>query len=252
MSYQVILFDLDDTLLDFTASEAISLRKIHQRFYPEFTYSLFEGFYREVNQELWRRVGAKENSLMPNDVRFLRFRQLNEKLAATGNADEIADAYEDHLQQHIDWFPDTQKAIEFLHQKGHRLGIITNGFSESQNKKKQKLALETWFDCFIISDDIGVAKPHKEIFEIALEKLAIAPHQPLTTYHKDSVLMVGDSLISDGYGAKNFGINYCHVSRDHTQSLPLDTPLTYHISSVANLPHCIGYQKDYELFLGSF
>jgi HAD superfamily hydrolase (TIGR01549 family) len=251
MLYQIILFDLDDTLIDFSAAEQIGIRKIHSQFYPTTPYPLFEQHFKKLNNELWSRVGAQENGLMPNEVRFLRFKQLNEAIECTASSHDVADAYEHYLIEHIEWIPDVRKTIEFLHQKGHILGIITNGFVASQLRKKEKFSLENWFDCFVISDDVGFAKPNKKIFDIALQKLSYTHNQPLHSYHKNSILMVGDSIISDGHGAKNFGINYCHVHHSPPQATSLETTLTYHINSVANLPNCIGYETEYTLFLNS-
>ncbi|WP_058535198.1 HAD family hydrolase [Legionella saoudiensis] len=249
--YQIILFDLDDTLIDFSAAEQIGIRKIHAQFYPTINYSLFEYHFKKLNNELWSRVGAQENGLMPSEVRFLRFKQLNETIECMFSSQEIADAYEHYLLEHIEWIPEVKKTIEFLHQKGHILGIITNGFTESQLRKKEKFALENWFDCFVISDDVGFAKPHKEIFHVALQKLSTTHNQSIHSYNKNSILMVGDSLISDGHGAKNFGINYCHVHQSPPSTMSLEATLTYHINSVAHLPNCIGYETEYKLFLNS-
>lgn len=252
MSYQIILFDLDDTLIDFTASEVISLQKIYAQFYQTISsYTDFVVLYKEINNELWKRVGAKELSLMPRDVRHLRFKQLNEQLYCSISAQEVADAYEHHLGEHAEWIPDVKKAIEFLHQKGHVLGIITNGLSDSQGKKRQRLGLYHWFDCFIVSDEVGIAKPNKEIFHIALEEIASKYDVPAHTYNKDSILMVGDSIISDGHGAMNFGISYCHINNHASEIIHRETTITYHINSVAALPSCIGYEAEYDLFLNS-
>ena len=61
--------------------------------------------------------------------------------------------------------------------------------------------------------------------------------------------MVGDSLISDGYGARNFGINYCHIAANETKQINDDTSVTYQLKSVAHLPECIGYSDEYLSFL---
>jgi 2-haloacid dehalogenase len=248
MLYPIILFDLDDTLIDFSASEAISLRKIYNKFYQTIDYTVFENYYKEINDDLWKRVGAQENSLMPKDVRFLRFKYLNEILGGIASAYEVATEYELNLGEYADWIPHVKKTIEFLHQKGHILGIITNGLSDSQSKKRRRLGLHHWFDCFIVSDEVGIAKPNKEIFDIALKEIAKKRHHLPPVYDKNSILMVGDSIISDGYGAMNFGISYCHINR-LMKAIPNDVKITYHIKSVSQLPACIGYATEYEHFL---
>ena len=251
MSYHVILFDLDDTLVDFAASEKTSLQKVYEQFYQDIDYELFEQLYKKINNELWKRVGAQENALMPSDVRYLRFKYLNDALDCIISVDEVADEYDHNLGEHADWIPDVKNAIEFLHQKGHVLGIITNGLSDSQGKKRQRLGLYDWFDCFVVSDEVGISKPNKEIFDIAVETIAQKRNHPVHAYDKNNMLMVGDSLISDGYGARNFGINYCHINPHGAEVCTAEATITYHINSVAQLPACIGYETEYELFLKS-
>lgn len=241
MSYQIILFDLDDTLIDFAASETISLRTIYERFYHPIEYAVFEHVYKQINTALWQRVGHTQSPLMPSDVRFLRFQQLNEALECTVAAEVVAKEYDHLLGEHADWIADVKSAVEFLHRKGHILGIITNGLSDAQGKKRQRLGLHNWFDCFVVSDEVGIAKPNKEIFTVALQEIANKRNQSVHSYNKQSILMVGDSLLSDGCGASNFGIHYCHINTAATKIEP-DPRITYHLNSVAQLPECIGYK----------
>ncbi|WP_454780741.1 HAD family hydrolase [Legionella sp. WA2022007384] len=248
MPYQVILFDLDDTLIDFAYSQRMGLIDIYKQFYSTVEYTLFERLYKEINACLWSQVGTKEHALMPSDVRLLRFVQLNQKLSCSTPVEVIADAYDINLYVHAHWLPNVRTAIEFLHQKGHILGIITNGFVEVQGEKKQRLQLSNWFDCYIVSDEVGVAKPNIEIFNIALQEIMSKRKQVI---EKDSMLMVGDSIISDGYGAKNFGIDYCFINNRTFDNDSSETPIKYAISSVAHLPASIGYEAEYMHFLKS-
>ena len=57
--------------------------------------------------------------------------------------------------------------------------------------------LEKYFDCIVISDEVGCVKPDKRIFEIALEKTNLKPGE---------VLFVGDNPKDDIGGAQNAGI----------------------------------------------
>ncbi|HHF7365443.1 TPA: HAD family hydrolase [Legionella bozemanae] len=249
MPYQAILFDLDDTLIDFTYSQRMGLKNIYKKFYSAIQYAVFEQSYKEINTLLWNQVGAKENTLMPSEVRLLRFVQLNQKLSCTVSAEEVANEYDSNLCIHAHWIPNVKTAIEFLHQKGHILGIITNGFVEVQGKKQRRLQLNDWFDCYIVSDDVGVAKPNIEIFNIAVQEIT---NRRKHSIEKHSILMVGDSIINDGYGARDFGIDYCFVNPQALNNVSSEIPIKYTISSVAHLPACIGYETEYINFLNSY
>lgn len=246
MSYQVILFDLDDTLIDFSYSERMGLISIYNQFYTSVEYAVFEHLYKEINTQLWQQVG---NSLSSSEVRLLRFSHLNQKLSCPTPIEEIASEYEKNLCAHAYWLPHVKAAIEFLHQKGHFLGIITNGFTETQVQKHQQLELSNWFDCYIISSEIGVAKPDIKIFEFAIAEIM---NKRQHCIEKHSMLMVGDSIISDGHGAKNFGIDFCFINTHLLDILPSEPPIKYNINSVAHLPICMGYKAEYELFLEAY
>ncbi|HHT0591804.1 TPA: HAD family hydrolase [Legionella anisa] len=248
MPYQVILFDLDDTLIDFTYSQQMGLKNVYKKFYSTIEYAVFEQVYKEINTHLWSQVGSKENTLTPSDVRLLRFVQLNQQLSCTASVEELANEYDSNLCIHAHWISNVKTAIEFLHQKGHILGIITNGLVEVQGKKQHRLQLNDWFDCYIVSDDVGVAKPNIEIFNIAMQEISNKRKQSI---EKHSMLMVGDSIINDGYGARDFGIDYCFVNTHALSNISSETPIKYTISSVAHLPACIGYETEYINFLKS-
>jgi 2-haloacid dehalogenase len=53
----------------------------------------------------------------------------------------------------------------------------------------------------VISEEVGAAKPHKKIFDIAFEKM--------DSPRKKDVLIIGDSLSSDIQGGNNYGIDSC-------------------------------------------
>ena len=78
------------------------------------------------------------------------------------------------------------------------LGIITNGPSEHQRDKVRALGVERWIpmERIWISGDLGVGKPHKEIFEAAREKLGLKPEE---------LCFVGDAYGHDILGAKGAG-----------------------------------------------
>lgn len=247
--YQIIYFDLDDTLIDFTGSEKKSLVSLHAKFYNELSYGEFDPLFKDINSNLWKRVGAKEDPLKPSQVRTMRFEQLNRMLGYDNiQPTVIADEYERYLGENADWFPQVKNVIAFLHQKGHILGIITNGLISVQDKKYERLQLSKWFDCFTVSDRVGIAKPNKEIFDTALNEIARKYNKQVEFYNEHSMLMVGDSISSDGHGAKNFGIDFCFINGSNVDTKHSEATITYDIKSVADLPSCIGYKEKYDFF----
>ena len=87
------------------------------------------------------------------------------------------------------------------------LALVTNGLSEVQRTRIERLDLGRYFDAVVISSEVGAAKPSTEIFDLAFELLGSPA--------KASALMVGDSLTSDIQGGINYGIATCWYNPNH-------------------------------------
>lgn len=100
-------------------------------------------------------------------------------------------------QHEIRMTEEMERMLEELSRK-ITLGIITNGPSEHQRDKVRALGVERWIpmERIWISGDLGVGKPHKEIFEAAREKLGLKPEE---------LCFVGDAYGHDILGAKGAG-----------------------------------------------
>jgi YjjG family noncanonical pyrimidine nucleotidase len=225
LPYEGILFDLDDTLIDFKASEKSALALVYENFYRTFSQvDTFTRSFHEINQSLWKAV---ESTQLPvGQLRLKRFQLLSEALGASLEAEPVAAFYEHQLGTTASWFPGTAEALSLLGRR-YKLGIVTNGLTHIQQAKYQHLALGTWFKSFVVSEEVAISKPQKEIFNIALTQLEIAPAH---------TLMVGDSLTSDYLGSLNAGVDFCWIN---PKRLPLPAHLPeprFMLQSVAELP----------------
>lgn len=93
-------------------------------------------------------------------------------------------------------FSDTIEILEYL--KDIRKGIITNGSIKQQNEKIDKLGIRDYFDCILISEEVGISKPDVRLFQRACEELNCQPNE---------CFFVGDSWESDVIGSHNSGMN---------------------------------------------
>ncbi len=84
-----------------------------------------------------------------------------------------------------------------LKEMGLQLGVITDGDPVKQWEKILRTGIDDYFEAVLISDSVGVKKPHRKIFEKALEMFDLKPHE---------AAVVGDRLYSDVYGAKRVGM----------------------------------------------
>ena len=92
--------------------------------------------------------------------------------------------------------PGTFEALEAFKSAGYRLAIVSNAEGQVEADAK-RFGLAPYFDVIIDSHVVGVAKPDPRIFQIALERLGVAP---------DEVRFAGDIYSIDVEGARAAGI----------------------------------------------
>jgi putative hydrolase of the HAD superfamily len=103
-------------------------------------------------------------------------------------------AWEDRMLSATRLFDDAGPVIRRLRAAGLRTGIVTNGYTALQSRKVQQHGLDDLVDFVLISEQAGVHKPDKAIFDKALELAGVLPEQ---------AIFVGDSPASDIAGAHN-------------------------------------------------
>lgn len=222
--YKGLLVDLDDTLLDFTKSESLSLSAAHEQFYQDTVSEVdFLNTFHSINSKLWQDLEV--GKIEPQEISSQRFALLNESIGMLINSKDVVDFYEDQLIKNSSWLPGAEDAINILKEK-FQICVITNGFANVQRGKYDLYNMESWAESFIVSEEVGVSKPHKDIFDIALQSCGLLPHQ---------TLMIGNSLTSDYQGAINAGIDFCWVKIPDID-LPQEFPTpTYSVMSISEL-----------------
>ncbi|MBW3620988.1 MAG: YjjG family noncanonical pyrimidine nucleotidase [Actinobacteria bacterium] len=196
--YAWLLFDLDGTLLDYAAAEEAALRAtLADGDLPP--SDAIAADYQRINLGHWRAFERGETT--PARIRLERWRDLLELHGHdTGAAAVLADRYVEHLAAGVDL---VEGAADLLLELAatHRLAYITNGFSSVQRPRLAASGLAAHTDVVVVSDEVGVSKPHPEIFDVAFERMGSPA--------KDDVLLIGDSLTSDIAGGAGYGIDTC-------------------------------------------
>lgn len=226
--YKALLFDLDNTLVDFTQAEAAGLNKVYTLYFQNhLPPAEFQERYKTINKRLWSLVEGHRHQA--DFVRLERFKLLAEQINVSVNPMAVAQTYTDTISHATRWYPEVKSTLHLLKQQ-FRLGIITNGLADVQQTKHDRLQIGALCDCFIVSGAIGYAKPQKAIFKQALAQLQLANHE---------ALMIGDSLSSDYQGAINAELDFCWVNPEN-YSLPTKFPKPkYTVRSVNELPHLL-------------
>lgn len=195
MKISTILLDLDDTILDFKASERASIIKLMEYLNVKVTEDRINK-YHEIDNLYWQRYEKKE---ITKDVIFKeRFKVFFEDycLCKFDDYENINDIYFSYLTTNVYLIP---SSIEFLEKiKEHfKVYVITNGVKFVQEKRIELSSLKKYFDKIYISEEIGLQKPDKNFFLYVLND---------TKSNKENTIVIGDSLTSDITGANNTGL----------------------------------------------
>lgn len=201
MSYEIIIFDADETLFDFKKSQEVALEesvKAHQIDYP---YKDLRRVYEDINHKIW--IEFEKGLIKVADLKVDRFRRLFKALDLDLDPHAFAGTYMEKLSQASFIYEGVPDLIVRLKKK-YRLAIITNGLSNVQNKRIGQSDIQHYFEEIVISEDVNLVKPDPAIFDHTLEKMGHTS--------KESVLMVGDNLKSDILGGIRAGIDTCWIN----------------------------------------
>lgn len=103
-------------------------------------------------------------------------------------------------------YPDVAPAFERLRSRGVRVGIISNWDTRLEGIL-HGLGLGGSIDTIVSSAVVGLHKPDPRIFELACERLGVAPQR---------CAHVGDHLYADVLGARAVGMRPVLIDRHHT------------------------------------
>ena len=196
LSPKFIYFDLDDTLLDHKKAEQNGLADVHQHFDVFNNIQLQEliDIYHQINKGLWEEYGRGDI-----DRHILHRRRFEETFVELGvEASLYAEAgkvYMNYYRNHWEWIDGAEQAYDSIRAK-YPTGIITNGFAETQWMKIDQFGFKKTTSQIVISEEVGVMKPHPKIFDHSTE---------LSGFDRSEILYVGDSLSSDVKGGKAAG-----------------------------------------------
>ena len=193
---EFIYFDLDDTLLDHKKAEQNGLADVHQHFdvFGSIPLQNLIDTYHHINKGLWEEYGRGEI-----DRHILHRRRFEETFIGLGIEpalyEEAGKVYMSYYRNHWEWIDGAEEAYHKIAEK-YPTGIITNGFAETQWMKIEQFGFKETTSQIVISEEVGVMKPHQKIFDHATE-LAGVP--------RDKILYVGDSITSDVKGGLKAG-----------------------------------------------
>ena len=201
---KALLIDLDDTILDSAGNADEVWLEVSREFAgrlggvtPEELHSAVVDTRdwlwgdleraRKARLDLWQ---ARRDML----TRALARLQISNPPLVDGMADRYAAKRDEKLKP----FPGAIDTLRRLKAAGIRMGLLTNGSSESQRGKVDKHGLAEFLDHIQIEGEFGIGKPDERAFRNALDVLDAAPNE---------AWMIGDNLDFDVHAAQQIGIH---------------------------------------------
>lgn len=222
--FDVVLWDVDGTLLDFLAAEKAAIQSLFQEFGLGRCTDGMLARYSEINREYWRKLEggemSKQQILVKRFEDFFREEGLDVSLGEAFNA-----AYQVRLGDTIVFCDDSKALVESLRGKVRQY-VVSNGTVTAQTKKLRRSGFDQLMDGVFLSEELGYEKPAIEFFDQVFREIQ-APD-------KDRVLIVGDSLTSDMEGGFRAGIKTCWYN---PEGLPCAAPekIDYEIQNLQEI-----------------
>jgi len=208
----LILFDLDDTLMDDGAAERSAATYLHKRVETPLSVEEFVSQWSMALRRHFDRYLAGEVSFQGQ--RRDRVRELIDSSLSDEIADRIFADY--HASYEAGWalFPDAVPCLNGL--PGFRLGLITNGQRDQQRRKLVRTGILDRFECVLISEECGCSKPDPAIFIRACASVGELP---------ESSVYVGDRYDIDAQAARRAGLHGIWLDRKRTGNASHTPPI---------------------------
>lgn len=238
MMIKAIFLDLDNTLWNHDAAQRKTIKKVYD--YLRETHKIgddkdkFAEVYDHCNDKVWYEY--KQGKLNHEEVRINRFIDLLGRYNIF-DRDLAVKLNELYISIYPTWPILVEGARELLEElkEKYPLGIITNGFPETQEVKLNKSDLKKYFKWIVYSGEVGKAKPHPEIFEYAIKKANIL--------HEEA-LFIGDDFEGDIIGAKDVGIKTIWFNPKGKEEPRKDKYSDYIVSTLKQISDIVKSQES--------
>ncbi|WP_339833598.1 YjjG family noncanonical pyrimidine nucleotidase [uncultured Flavobacterium sp.] len=220
-----LFFDLDHTLWDFDKNSGFAFDAIFKNQGFDISLEEFLNIYIPRNQHYWKLYQV--NQISHQDLRYYRLKDVFVALNFEVSDEiihKLSDDYIEYLPEYNHLFDGAIELLDYL-KPNYQLHIITNGFSEVQDKKLHNSNIGHYFETITNSELAGQKKPNPIIFDYALG---------IAKASKEESIMIGDSFEADVLGALDFGIDAIFFN-EHKTEINHDVYQVNHLLELKNI-----------------
>lgn len=210
MTLKAVLFDLDDTLIDWSGFNGDFQQMERPHFEALHSYvsglgydvppieHLLETFY-DLAEADWKN--GRETMIAPHLPRILVKMFVQHDVPEDAlDIDALVEAYGWDAVQGVEVFPEVPETLQTLLNAGIKIGIVTNAFQTMVMRDRELASfgiLDYFKTCRFAAADVGYLKPHPVIFQKALACVGV---------DAANAVFVGDNLNADVVGAQRVGM----------------------------------------------
>ena len=217
MKYELLIFDLDDTIIDNLENVKYAFMKMSEYLGKKYTEEEFEKWY-EFDKKYWTDFYSgkidipygKNDSRYVTYVQSLRYKEFYKNKFDIDKALHINEIYLKSLKEVVFPIEGIKGTLEYLSEK-YTLIIATNGPRQAVESKLTKIKcldyIKETFSADMTENKVG--KPNAMYFEELLKHI--------NYFSKEKILLIGDSLRDDIKGGMNVGIDTCWFNRNKEQ-----------------------------------
>lgn len=217
MKIKAILFDLDNTLIDFT------------KFKKKATYAAARAMVKAGLKTDARKLAKKllefyysygiESDDPFEQYMLKEFKQIDYRALAAG-----INAYLHEKYIHLKPYPGVVETLRAIKKRGLKLAVVSDGLRVKAWMRLNAAGIDKYFDAVVTFEDTGQKKPAREPFLKACDILNVRPEE---------CLFVGDWLERDIEGSKVLGMETCLVR--YGQTIRDKAKADYEINEIVGL-----------------
>lgn len=200
MKIEWVFLDLDNTLWDFDGNAEEALKVLFEKhqieYHTGYKVDQFVALYKDVNHAYWARYERGEV-----DKETLRTKRFSDTFDLMGlphalQPENVWQEYLDICPLMTKMMPGAIDCLKLLSGK-YKIGILTNGFEQTQTIKLKESGLGAFVDYMQSSERVGLAKPSSDFFELALNSVQCKV---------ENAVYIGDNFHTDVLGGLKSGI----------------------------------------------
>ncbi len=223
--YKILIFDLDDTLIDNLENVRYAYTKMIESVGEKYSEDGFKKWY-EIDKNFWKdwqdgliklpahlknETGKKSEEFL-NWVRAQRVLIYFDNQISLEKAIELNHLFMNSLTEIVIAIDGAYDTLKYLKEKYYII-VATNGPKVATKDKLSKIKCLNLVNEVLSADMFGYMKPRTEFFE-AIQNL-------LKNYNNEEYLIIGDSLKSDVGFAMNCKFDSCWFNKNNEK---LDEP----------------------------